>query len=42
MTDVTMSEAAARAVNDRFDDLAAEFDNSRSVIAGIVDKTVAG
>lgn len=42
MTDVQMSDAAARVVNDRFDNLAAEFDNSRGVIAGIAEKMVSG
>lgn len=42
MTDVTMTDAAARVVNNRFDDLAAEFDNSRTVVSGIADRMLAG
>jgi hypothetical protein len=42
MTDVQISDAAARAINDRFDNLAAEFDNSRSVVSAVAERMISG
>jgi len=42
MGDVQMTDAAARIVNDRFDNLSAEFDNTRSHVSGDAERILAG
>lgn len=40
--DVKMSAAAAARINDQFDNLSAEFDNTRTYISSYADKMLAG